>query len=670
MIIDEIVLTNVGPYAGENRIQLTPHGKRKPITLLHAHNGGGKTTILDALNLCLFGKHAPLAKQGSHAYPEYLKRMIWDGASPEGGASICTQIRYQRRGVERVERIERHWHFAGSTLREDCLISVREKGGEFKTDGVLSERAYEHIEELLPVRLASLFFFDGERIRDLAHPEKSRELLRTALHALLGLDLVDQLDADLITLTRRTQVSSAKSEMSGAKADAEAAEQELADKEDHLRALKGDEAALQAQISQLDERVRGAEQTLQANGGDLISLRSTVEREKALAEQSEAYAAERLRTALAGDAPLVLVREALSCIVEASAVEERAKEAQVVLGVLENRDTRMLQWLDTHVDAHLVAEIRTRLDQDRGEWRSLAATSVGMVYDLTPPARADLRGLLDQGIERALGEVRTAHAEIRTHREAMVTHDRILSRIPTRESVDDVLQELTQAQAARASVQERLNETQRRIKEATSQRDRQAKMYERLVTKISVMGIENERLARRVQAAQTATACLARFRTAVLHRHVRQIAHHVTESYRRLLHKKSLIKSVQIDPDTYAITLVSGGSRQEQVIPIDDLSAGECQLLATSLLWGLAKASHRPLPMVIDTPVGRLDDSHRTNLLEFYFPKASHQVVLLSTDTEIVGKDQRTLAPYVSRFITLKHDEARNRTVVTTKDAS
>ena len=65
------------------------------------------------------------------------------------------------------------------------------------------------------------------------------------------------------------------------------------------------------------------------------------------------------------------------------------------------------------------------------------------------------------------------------------------------------------------------------------------------------------------------------------------------------------------------------------------MSAGEKQLLAISLLWGLARVSEKHLPVAIDTPLARLDSSHRQNLIERYFPTASHQVILLSTDTEI-----------------------------------
>ena len=75
------------------------------------------------------------------------------------------------------------------------------------------------------------------------------------------------------------------------------------------------------------------------------------------------------------------------------------------------------------------------------------------------------------------------------------------------------------------------------------------------------------------------------------------------------------------------------------------------------MLWGLAKAAARPLPAVIDTPLGRLDSSHRENLIERYFPDASHQVILLSTDEEIYGDYYQKLKPFISRSYTITYDD-------------
>jgi DNA sulfur modification protein DndD len=60
--------------------------------------------------------------------------------------------------------------------------------------------------------------------------------------------------------------------------------------------------------------------------------------------------------------------------------------------------------------------------------------------------------------------------------------------------------------------------------------------------------------------------------------------------------------------------------------------------------------------MIVDTPLGRLDSEHRTKLIEGYFPIASHQMIVLSTDTEVDESFYSDLAPDISRAYKLEYD--------------
>jgi len=74
-------------------------------------------------------------------------------------------------------------------------------------------------------------------------------------------------------------------------------------------------------------------------------------------------------------------------------------------------------------------------------------------------------------------------------------------------------------------------------------------------------------------------------------------------------------------------------------------------------LWSLAKTSGRSLPFIIDTPLARLDVDHRNNLVEEFFPAASHQVIILSTDTEITKPYYEKLLPYIARSYSMEYDD-------------
>ncbi len=173
--------------------------------------------------------------------------------------------------------------------------------------------------------------------------------------------------------------------------------------------------------------------------------------------------------------------------------------------------------------------------------------------------------------------------------------------------------------------------------------------------------LERETATRLVEHSRRVKDTLQRFRQVLLEKHLNRISRLITESYQRLMRKKALIGEVRIDAKTFQLDLFTPDG---QLIPSERLSAGERQLLAVSMLWGLAKASGRPLPAVIDTPLGRLDSVHRTLLVERYFPFASHQVLILSTDEEIDKTYYPLLAPWIGQSYHLRYEETERHTAV------
>src|SRR5690606_36474123 len=180
-------------------------------------------------------------------------------------AALELTLRHWMRGEEERLHIHRGWHVVGKTLKEE--VEVRRDGA---VDSVLTDRWYEFVEELIPSQVANLFFFDGERIEKLASPDKSAELVRTGVHALLGLDLLDTLEVDLLTLERRRKMA-ASSEME---------QERLAALENELEQLRAERtglydrrAELHTQLTQLRNRKTKLDATFRNLGGDLYVRR-------------------------------------------------------------------------------------------------------------------------------------------------------------------------------------------------------------------------------------------------------------------------------------------------------------------------------------------------------------------------------------------------------------
>jgi DNA sulfur modification protein DndD len=130
------------------------------------------------------------------------------------------------------------------------------------------------------------------------------------------------------------------------------------------------------------------------------------------------------------------------------------------------------------------------------------------------------------------------------------------------------------------------------------------------------------------------------------------------DSYNKIARKKNVFEKIKIDTKDYSVTLYKKGNKK---IPKSQLSAGEKQIYAIAVLWTLTRISRRPLPFIIDTPLGRLDLDHRDNIINNFFPEASHQLIILSTDTEVDKEYVEKLKPKITKTYNLEYDKGKTK---------
>jgi DNA sulfur modification protein DndD len=167
--------------------------------------------------------------------------------------------------------------------------------------------------------------------------------------------------------------------------------------------------------------------------------------------------------------------------------------------------------------------------------------------------------------------------------------------------------------------------------------------------------LEQSRISRNIEHLERAKATVEKFKEALILRDIARIENSILESAQMLFSKQKLISRVKVDPHSFHLSIFD--SANEEFSP-HQLSAGERQILAISILWGLSKASGKSLPVFIDTPLGRLDHDHRDKLVATYFHKASHQTVLLSTEEEITPSRFRAMSAWVGNICSLIYEES------------
>lgn len=645
MILDEVVLHNFGAYRGQHSATLTPSLNR-PIVLFGALNGSGKTTFMEAMQVALYGRAT--VSRGRHAYHDYLARLVNRYVLPTEGAGVELAFRYWTDGHLQPIRLKRTWHQAGKVIKEGFEVWRSEV-----LDTVATERWAEFVEDIIPHQIAHLFFFDGEKIEGLADPSQSAALLRVGLHSLLGLDLVDDLVKSLGIVERRCKAAQLN-------APDRLAFDQL---EQEISALDKQRIGLGERLaetnSHIDQRLNEAlklDRQLELSGGALFIRRKELEAEYEQLKEERRRVCELILGLAGGDAPLLLL-ESLIRELESTIVKNEKKTSEAEIGqLIEHRDSLVLRKLsELGVRANQVETMRTYLESIRPSGGT-TQSDVLAVYNFTS---AELL---------SISEVRLVRDSIVRELERLGRIDdrifaceRNLSAVPEEDEVRGTLEALHRAQQELERLKIRksvLEEEQEKVSGELLRREARRRVQLGLLADYHLAATTTQRV---VKHSSRARNTLAKFREEIAQRHMVRLEGLITQCFARLHRKKSLKHCVSIDRGTYELCLTEDSGHR---LEASELSAGERQLLAVSVLWALGQASGRRLPTVIDTPLGRLDGPHRHFMVNNYFPHASHQVILLSTDEEVTPEYYQQLAPAVGREYSIVFDEVKRTSMI------
>jgi DNA sulfur modification protein DndD len=279
-----------------------------------------------------------------------------------------------------------------------------------------------------------------------------------------------------------------------------------------------------------------------------------------------------------------------------------------------------------------------------------------IVHDLSNEQEQQIRGWAHIALESLPNSLRSTAEELETLYREHQKVERDLSRAP----LDDILQPLlnklndSRKRLAEASVEAALKRSE--LEQASEALDRAENRYARAVHSLASSHVQRNTLEKAVRVQ----GVLAEFRNALITKKIKEVEAEVTSCF-NLLSRKRIERSIGINPTTFQVSIKDNHSRQ---ISKSELSAGEKQIYAISVLWALARVSGRPLPMIIDTPLARLDRDHRELLGQRYFPHASHQVIILSTDSEIDAEFIPLLGNSIARSYELAFDMKSQSTLV------
>lgn len=664
MLIRRIILDNFGLYGGHHEFDLLPRQKYnrvRPIILFGGKNGAGKTTLLEAVRLALYGRTALGSRVRQVDYDAYLRGRIHRSRGdhlPSTQARVAVEFDYVRMGEVKTWRAERSWKLRGSQGAEESF-TLFENGRAVRD--IESDLAESFAREIVPEGLSQLFFFDGEKIRELAEDATGDDKLADSIKALLGLDMVERLSADLsIYASRKSSELADDDEVSRLKK----IDQELVDLSQQEESLTEEVSSLQTKIDGIQSEIHNAETELRREGhvfsrqrDDLKAreavLRADIERQEAeVRSHCERVFPFALCPAIAGRLRIQIEEEAEQQRRQYLDAELRAAADGLLARIVGIRQSNACR---TKAAAQVVDALIEGTREYFDDRLSGTNKNSDPFLSLSPSDAAATNEILEQAVTISAPAVAQLCRRLEQDFRELETVRRDLERVPSDDVTGPIVQRIQQ-------LHERLGGMREKLRQQEDDRDRvrlKVQDAERRKRRLQDSISKRDTMSKKLEQVSRVRAALDDYLEELTTRKIDDLRRAVVECFNRLARKGDVIRDIEINPHTFAVTLFD---QTGTAIPKSELSSGEKQIYAISMLWGLARTSGRPLPMIVDTPLARLDSDHRRTLCRNYFPHASHQVIVLSTDTEVDQDLFKELSPNVSHSFHLEFDPRQWKT--------
>lgn len=622
MIIRRVKLRNIKSYYGEHTLDLQVANTGGQLHLVGAQNGSGKTTLFESINACLFASQEnPILKAN------YLSR---------GGDAQEMEVEIEFEHERQLHCLNRRWvrklGLPETSANSVSLISSLENiaaGDKLTDEGEITR----FINDLIPRQISHFFLFDGEQIQEFT--DEAADSVREALERLLGLHHYIQLLDDLRLIERdlkEDRDSLDIGEVLNTKLrERDAAESKLKDIDrnisrngDAVRRAKSDYDDLQRNVSDIDsvfdESYRARRRELEGQRDNLnddaarkeSDLKSLISTELVISLFwpliHDAYEgiinSPDYNKPHASLEPEELVRflwEQRSAIVSALG-EDSSDTLQSILTPIAGADIgQSLHYEGVETLARMVNDSSSRL------WSTLA--SIDDLNSELIQIGAELNSLPSS--DSVTMDTRSLHHEMEEALTRKTRHENNLANLNSEKNRAE--QELEGLAAAINELSGKDSEFKRRESELT--------------------------LCRKVQ--QVLERYIADYRTT----RIRELEDVFNRKFRELTNNPEVVNRVAIDRDTFDINVELWSDAN---LAASEGSAGQKEVLAFALIASVVELSNKQLPIVIDTPLARLDDAHRNNILTKFFPEVGEQVIVLATDAE-VGLNQRLrLVPYLA----------------------
>jgi DNA sulfur modification protein DndD len=643
MIIESLTISNFRNYFGENTLNLSPT-EDKNVILIGGMNGAGKTTLTDAVRLCLYGPKVNGKVFSDSKYQEYISiNHCRKNRNNRGRYFIAMDLTLNDEYPPLRVTVKREFipNVEGNFTEH---LSITRNGNDIE---IIDENYWDYyIERLIPPEVSRYFFFDGETVREAIASDSARTYLNAAIDDLAGVSSLTVLKNDLLEVRKRIASSSAKT----------ASLKKIGEKRGRISEIEAKNAELQSKIDGFVENrmvLGGERDKLDTELKRLIGVKESKSNEirdninlaKQQLEQQNASVYEFCFNRL----PFRIANHALVSTIN-RAMKEHDSRLAVYSKELLNRAIAEIK----NDEGNAILDAQGLAKKELNVALDLISARIQMVNALDGPAILDLTYPRVKKMENAIVTDNESSLFIQLFNDREMTTLKIKDLESELKKFDDVsMTQLTDAIDEINSKIDSYREQIGQLQNIISYNNSNLQKLEEDISaeeRSSIIGIRDKEAIRVIDSTSAAIevrAEMAREKSRSL------LTLSVNEIYSLLKNNSDMVKRVEVSSDC-SVNLLA---YEEEVVRISGISEGEKGILMYSLIFGLHALTKSKLPLIIDSPLGRMDSIHVDNLIQEFYPSVGQQVIILSHDREITKDGLNKMEPILAHTYTIRKDE-------------
>lgn len=635
MKILKIKLNNIGPYKGENNIFDLGVSKGKNIILIGGKNGAGKTTLLNSIKIGLFGTYAYGLKTASNVYYDALKKIFnyVESKKKISNYEISIEFSLIENYIENKYTFSRSWKKVGKEITE--ILRVKRNETYLLNDE--SEQIQTKLKEIMPPSVIDTMLFDGEKIAQIIDDHTIPDYLKEIIYVNFNINIFDKMEDDInFYIEKEKSKNSFNAEQINLLEYKNKYNKNLKNhknlkdiKEKYIKTLEENKFKLKGLIKKFD------------NYGGLtdkerFAMRSSLE----ILESSRKENLAKIKEFLEDDFVFYLNKDRIQRINESIEIEKPL----ILLKYVDEIE----KFLGTSYVKKIKEKINERLDNN-----------LRIRYNPTPKL-SNLVNTILQRIEET--PVETIKFILKNSREDLnntKVYKKIIGNNENANSIDlqGLLKSIKEFEIENEEIKEKIKELEKDIRKSEVELNASLIELETIEKKIDSERKEENSfyIARKMLKVSN------EYKEKQIKNYLLKISDLSVKKFDEINKKENYVSKMIINPEDYNITLFDNNNIEKDITM---LSAGEKQLLISAIIWSIFKLSDRNNMFTFDTPLARLDKANRELFVEKVLCTISDQVLILSTDEEIVGNLYKIVKKNVSKKYILENNDKEGKTEV------